>query len=318
MLRARFREPIRQACGRWLRLPTLIAAFLCVASCRADGQKHLSGGLDVALVPFGLCMAGANPASQVSIASRAGYHGLGIATMNPGTLRSFARLPEVRSGEFRIPSTLWWSEVGDPLDTSRLDSVLASAHEMDMSIWMVAAGSKKAPGALEQAIEKYDRVARRCETAGVRLVLYPHAGTVIETVEESLPILDSLRRRGHPEVMTSIHLCHELKAGNGGRLDGIVKKSAPHLALASISGADSDPITIRLGGWESVIKPLDEGTFDPRPFLASLARYGFRGTMELHTYHLKDPGKPGYDQHLERSLRRWRELVADSGSNRAR
>ncbi|HOX52213.1 MAG TPA: hypothetical protein PKY05_12040 [Fibrobacteria bacterium] len=111
-------------------------------------------------------------------------------------------------------------------------------------------------------------------------------------------------------MRTSIHLCHELKAGNADRLDAIVAKSAPFLALASVSGADEPSAFTPRWGWDRLIKPLDAGGYDPRPFLRALARNGFEGPVQLHTYGLKSPVAPDYDRHIERSMGRWRELVS--------
>lgn len=287
----------------------LFGLMLSLACRSGEALDHDSIPLKGVFVPFGMCLTGMEPADQVRVTLRAGYSGLGIAAFDPGVIHRFAILPDVVSGKFRMESVLWWSAVDQPVDQPRLNSILPDAKGMDMAIWMMAMGRKSDPEALSMAVRKYAAVAEICRKAGVRLVVYPHAGTVIETVEESLDVLDSLRRLGHPEVKTSIHLCHELKAGNGDRLERIVAKSAPFLALATISGAEPGPLGYRQSNWDQLIQPLDRGSWDVRPFLLSLSRHGYAGPIELHTYNLKKPGAPDYDHHLERSLKRWRELV---------
>lgn len=292
------------------------AAFVCVlnliVACRPnDLEVHRKVSIKADFVPFGLCMANMSPADQVAYCRKIGFSGLGISAMTQDLLHGFAILPEVKSHAFRIPSVLWWSPVNEKVDTVWLDTLLKDAHAMNTAIWMVAIGKKSDPNALHNAIEKYEIVARHCDAAGVRLVLYPHYGSIIETVEESLPVLDSLRRRGQNNVKTSIHLCHELKFGNGRRIGEIVNKSAPYLAFATVSGASGNVLSFRMGGWENVIQPLDKGDFDIRPFLQALAQNGFQGTIELHTYGLSSPADAKYDQHLERSLKTWNKVVED-------
>lgn len=300
---------------------SLVGAILWATMGLACRKVDGSGGVPRApvrlhgtFVVFGLCTAKMSPAGQVAAVTRAGYSGLGLPRFDPTEIETFARLPEVASGRFRIPSVMWWSKVGDSIPYSDLRKVLPQAQRMDMAIWMVAAGRRSDSGSLEAAIRKYALVAEMCRQHGVSLVLYPHAGTVIENVEQSLDVLDSLRRLGYPEVKTSLHLCHELKAGNLDRLDSIITKAAPYLGIVTVNGAEPGLFGYRRAGWDRLIEPLDRGTFDIHPMLDLLARSGYGGPIELHTYNLKNPSMPDYDNHLERSLRRWRELVIQPSS----
>lgn len=260
-------------------------------------------------VPFGMCMSDMKVADQIALCERIGYTGLGLSGMNAGEIKTFSKHPDVVSGRFRIHSTLWWITVNDTIDTLWMDGILDDARKMGMAIWMVADGNDKSDTSRAKAVKLLHKAADRCQRKGVQLVLYPHLGCVFETADEAVAMRDSLVRLGHPEVKTSIHLCHELKAGHRDTLTKIVKRVAPFLALASVSGADTD--TYGKGGdyWGTAIMPLDRGTYDPRPFLKALSDAGYAGPMELHTYNLKNPGDTGYDQHLERSWVRWQQMV---------
>lgn len=287
----------------------VLAGFLVAvlpSACRADveGRRRAPPvALDSRLYPFGFCLKGISPARQVQVCQRAGFDGLGLVDLDPTQLREFADLPDVSSGRFRIPCVLWWRVVGARLDTAWLDSSLRQANRMKTALWIVAA-SKEGIGSSEASMrDELDFIATRCDAAKVDLVLYPHAKTWIADVEASLPILAELRRKGHTGVKTSIHLCHEIIAGNGDRLPEIVRESAPYLGLASINGVTRGEVEIL---------PLDRGNYDPKPFLQSLAAMDFTGPMLLHTYRLSSPMARDYDHHLERSLGRWNELVRPS------
>lgn len=262
------------------------------------------------LVPFGLCMSGMPAVEQIETTRRIGYGGLGLAFLEKERVREIAHHPEVVSGRFRIPSMIWWASVEQPLDTSWLDPVLDDAGPMRMDIWMVADGKDKSERSRSKAVEMYARAASRCKAKGVRLVIYPHIGCVVETAEEAAAIRDSLVKRGHPEVRISILLCHELKAGNRDRLAEIVRRLGPLIALASISGADHDAYRKAGDFWGSVIKPLDQGTYDVGLFLDALAEAGYKGPLLLHTYNLPAPDAPSYDKHLERSWNKWLRMKA--------
>lgn len=275
------------------------------AGAATEAKIYLKGSL----VPFSMCMAGMSIANQVAYAEKAGYTGMGLPGMVKYQINQAVNLPQVVSGKFRLPSVLWYSNINDSINVPLLDSILDDAKKVDMAIWMVSGGNKNRLDTTKSlAISRLRVVAERCRAKGVRLVLYPHLGTAFETAEDGLDALDSLRRYGFPEVKLSVHLCHEVKKGNGYRIASIVAKVAPYLALASVNGADSN--TYRLNdGWVSGIMPLDVGTFDAKVFLNALSQAGFEGPIELHTYGLKSPTDPTYDSHLERSLAKWNEWV---------
>jgi len=261
-------------------------------------------------VPFGMCMGGMKPSEQVAYCRKIGFSGLGLQDMGGRVLGEFAGLPEVASGEFKIHSALWWTKVTEPvIDTHWFDSTLDQARRMDMAIWMVLDGPDKSERSRSTAVSMAAKAALRCRAKGVRLVLYPHGGCVVSSAEEGLALLDSLDRLGIPEVGLSIHLCHELKAGNRDRLPQVVRKVAHRLELASVSGADSDTYGKDDDNWASAIMPLDRGSFDSRIFLRALSEAGYAGPIQLHTYNLKSPAAPDYDGHLERSWGWWQSAV---------
>ncbi len=257
------------------------------------------------LFPFALCFANANwsiePAAQITIAQKAGYNGLALSSydVNATRLKQFADHADVQSGKFRIPAILWWAD-SNPLTTDfiskTLDPVLDQLVRMDCALWVVIAGTHDGAGRAA-ALAKLHTIADRCAAKNGRLVLYPHAGTTFITTAEALSLYRDLAALGHPEVRLSIHLCHEQAAGKMAQIATTVADAAPYLVIASIDGSNN-------GG---DIKPLDQGTYDPTPFLKALADAGYTGPMTLHTYNL---GDPRLDNHLVRSRLRWNQLVA--------
>lgn len=290
----------------------------------SDREETLAGsdpfaGTRIALrsefVPFGLCLSNSNwsmtAAAQIELCQSLGYNGYGLASFgSEGALRAFAVHPEVDSGRFRIHSALWWTDVATVFNWPDIDKRLDQAASMDMAIWMVVAGAKNAAN-IEIAYANIKTAAQHCAAKKAKLVLYPHEGTTFVSAEEAQAFLRRLRadpELSGPEkacVSISVHLCHELKAGNGSRIAAVVAAVAPDCTLASVNGAEAD--TRSRGGWTTGIRPLDQGNYDVRPFLQALADAGYTGPMEYHTYNLPDPR---HDDHLERTLLRWRQLVA--------
>lgn len=290
------------------------AANPALAEDSAGVSNHLAN-------PFGaftLGMDDHSPAQLVELMSGLGYNGLMAHTWGKEPivrLRAYTEVPAIKAGTFRVYAILWTPSATKNYDEHWLDEVLTEAEKLNASLWVAASGAKTN---LAQATALLARAADQCAKHHVQLVLYPHAGHPYETVEETLELLKKLNR---PEVKLSIHLCHELKAGNEKRFDEIVARAAPQLVLASINGAGS-PEEIRRaarGDWSQTIRPLDEGEFDCRPYLRALAAHGYRGPILLHTFGLK--AKP--EDHLARSIKQWRELSAevvngDAGHRRAK
>ena len=214
---------------------------------------------------------------------------------------------EVTGGKFRIYSTLWFASARELLDTAKLqwlDAMLVQLARMQAALWIVVDANDQSPATLTAAVTTLKTVAARCKAQGVQMVIYPHGGCAIDCAEGALAVLP---RIGDPDVKISIHLCHELMKGNRDRMPQVVSNVASYLALASVNGADYDAQDHPNDNWASAIKPLDQGNYDPRPFLQAMATAGYSGPIELHTYNLPDPR---VDDHFGRSLGRWQQWVA--------
>ena len=292
-----YRYTLQAACGG-LTASAAVTATVLSAKARIPMQN--------VFVPFGLCMSwdgrdgratwSIAPADQIALCQQAGYSGMGLAQQGASQLKAFADHPDVQSGAFKIHSMLWWATAASTVDLAWLDSILVQAARMNMALWVVAAGNHDAAGA-DAAFAFFQTVAAECRKYNVQLVLYPHAGTTFVSAEEALTLYNRLKAAGHPEVRLSIHLCHEQAAGNRDRLADVIAKTASLATLVTINGSSGS----------AQIWPLDQGAFDPRGFLQALADNGYTGPVELHTYALRDPRT---DNHLVRSLERWKQLVA--------
>ena len=281
-------------------LVTLIGALVASGVARA-ADRALPNPFGV----FNLRPFNELPAQQqVDLAMKSGYDGLMASTSTKTSalvrLREFAAVPAVRDGKFKIYAILWQVRVDKPTDQTFLKEFIGICKELNAAVWCNVVGT---PGEREFTLPLLKNVAEQCLAGGVQLVLYPHHACTFETAEESLEIWEKLK---HPEIKLSLHLCHELKAKNLGRTDAIIAKILPHLALVSINGIDT-AAPIQAKGWDGIIIPLNEGDFDVRPFVTSLARAGYKGPILLHNFGFK--AKP--EDYLPASMKRWREISAD-------
>ena len=258
-------------------------------------------------VPFGLCFGELTAAEQIARCQTRGFTGLGIQDVDLGLLRAFSANLEVTSGRFRIYSAMWWINTDTVFAAAVITDLkpkLTELKKLNAYLWMVC-DTNGAADKIANAVTNLQKVADACALYGVTLVIYPHSGCAIDRAEQAKSLLPQINRAN---VKISIHLCHEIMAGNGARIAEVVDAVKDDIVIASVNGAID---TLVWDNWASQIQPLDQGDYDIRPFLQALANANYTGPMELHTYNLGDPGAtPTATDHLTRSLKKWRTLVA--------
>ncbi len=261
-------------------------------------------------VPFGMCF-GSNltAAQQIARCQTRGFTGLGYSDFTLAKLEAFAGHPEVTSGRFKIYNAFWFPFFNVALDTvalNDLDKKLVELARMNAALWLAMDSSNREESTLATGAQRIRTIAEHCRAKGVQLVLYPHGGALYDDAEAALAMRN---RVGLPEIKISIHLCHEIMAGNGARIAEVVAAVKNDIVLASVSG--SSIAVNENDNWASQIQPLDRGDYDVRPYLQALADAGYTGPIELQTFNLGDPGAtPTATDHLTRSLKKWRTLVA--------
>ncbi len=260
-------------------------------------------------VPFGMCFGDLTAAEQIARCQARGFTGLGIQNFDLPSLKDFAANAEVISGHFKIYSGLWFPNFDVTLDAATLtdlDQKLAELAKMKAALWLAMDSPDRKEATLAAGAAAIKIIATHCRTKGVQLVLYPHGGALFDDAEAALAMRN---RVGLPEIKISVHLCHEIMAGNGARIAAVVAAVKNDIAMASVSG--SSIAVYPNDNWAHQIQPLDRGDYDIRPYLQALAAAGYTGPMELQTYNLGDPGAtPATTDHLTRSMKKWRTLVA--------
>jgi sugar phosphate isomerase/epimerase len=151
----------------------------------------------------------------------------------------------------------------------------------------------------EAAVKVVNQVADLAAEAGLEVVLYPHVGWYVATVQDALRVARKVNR---PNVGMSFNLCHFLKMDDEKNVEAVLRKSAPYLRLVSINGADSGD-TKRMG-WDRLIRPLDEGSFDVGKVMKVLDKIGYTGPVGLQCYNIKGDNR----ENLKKSITAWREM----------
>lgn len=116
----------------------------------------------------------------------------------------------------------------------------------------------------------------------IKLCVYPHIGMYCETVAHSVKLAELVDRKNYGAAM---NLCHLLKVEGTEGLDGKIKAFAPWLLAVNICGADDGDT--KQYGWDRLIQPLGQGSFDTYGFVKSLKDNGYNGPFGIQCYNLK-------------------------------
>jgi sugar phosphate isomerase/epimerase len=149
-----------------------------------------------------------------------------------------------------------------------------------------------------QAAAFVKEIASKAKEAGLKVVLYPHSAFYIERVDHALQIA---RATGCDNVGVAFNLCHFLKVQPTDDLSNVLELAKPLLWSVSLCGADTDGTD-----WTTLIRPLDEGSFDQVALLRSLREIGYKHPVGLQCFNIKiDPR-----QNLMRSMAAWKKHLA--------
>ena len=125
--------------------------------------------------------------------------------------------------------------------------------------------------------------------SGSQLLLYPHLGSWVERIEDSVRVAEKVDR---PNVGVMFNLCHWLRVDKQRDYKPLLKRAMPRLWAVSINGADSQDDK---PGWDHYIQPLDKGSFDVGALLTTLKELGYKGPVGLQCYRHRRrcPRAPG-------------------------
>lgn len=239
------------------------------------------------------------PTRQAVVLREQGYAGIGFTGVNDLE----ARVAAFAAAGLRIYSVYVGLILdGGPDDGPAIRAALPLLGRSGIDVWLTLRGR---PADDATAVRAVRDLADAAAAHGVRIVLYPHKGFFVATAEEGLRVV---REVGRSNVGVTFNLAHELAAGHAARLDDVLRACGEHLFLVSINGADPE------GGWDRVIRPLDEGAVDVRGLVERVVRAGYRGPIGLQCYAIK--GEP--EILLSRSMTAWRAWGHGPGAARER
>lgn len=216
---------------------------------------------------------GAWPASkQAETVKSLGYDGIHYNYTNPKDFA--AKIAACKSAGVPIHAMYIYSFVNKPGASydPGIKEVIRMLKGSETIIWLTLRDGKSGQQDKE-AGQVVREIAEMAAESGLKVSLYPHAGFYVATAEDAVRVAKSVNL---PNVGVSINLCHELFAGNSGRLAEVVKTAGPYLNLVSINGASPIPGK-GPKAWDTL--PLGSGSFDTEGFLRLIRDSGYRGPI---------------------------------------
>ncbi len=236
---------------------------------------------------------------QAELVKRTGYAGIGYT----GTQRIPEMLEALESRGLKLFSIYVAARVDrdKPSYDPGLPQALQQLKGHGTVLWLTVQGRSTDGEARATAIVR--EIAEMAAASGVRVVLYPHVGFYVATIEDALRIRKLVDR---PNVGVTFNLAHFLAAKDEPNLDQRLKDALPYLEMVSINGADHE------GEWNRLIQPLDRGEFDVFGLLKKLHTLGYKGPVGLQCYLV--PGDR--EDNLRRSMVAWRKFAARLASEK--
>ncbi|PKA97821.1 sugar phosphate isomerase/epimerase [Flavobacteriaceae bacterium MAR_2009_75] len=266
-------------------------------------------GIDESLYAFDFKMDEMSVPERSKLFADLGYKGVTFAVKNDGQrqkLQEYLVSPEFSSGKLSIPIVYFPFDFSQDYEIEgELWKKTLIALPKNASLWVIIL---EANATDQKVISLLKEMTAEAKNLGKDIVLYPHDNTFIESAEESLKYIEALNSNN---LYTTLHLCHEMRAGNGNRLLDVAIKTAPYVKFASISGTDVTMRENEKADWSDAIQPLYKGDFEVEKFVSVLQKIGFKGKTILHTFGIEEEPK----DHLSRSILKWKDMVEATYTN---
>jgi hypothetical protein len=150
----------------------------------------------------------------------------------------------------------------------------------------------------DTVVAKVREIAAFAESRAVKIALYPHTATWLEKVEVATRIADKINS---PAVGITFNLCHWLKV-EGNEIDPmpVLKAALPRLMFLTINGADGGDT--RAMGWDRLIQPLGQGSYDVAAFVKGVRALGYKGPVGFQGYGIQTAPQ----EVLKKSMEAWK------------
>jgi len=235
---------------------------------------------------------------QAAMLKELGYPGMGHIWLDKVEER-VKTLDAAQLKLFQITMTVEIAPGKTPYDTNRFKGVCDAIQGRGVQLCLLLNGMKPSDPTVDpRTVDILRAMSDQARDSGAQLLLYPHQGSWVERIEDSIRVADKVDR---PNVGVMFNLCHWLRVDASRDYKPLLQRALPRLWAVSINGADEFDDK---PGWERYIQPLDQGSFDVGKLLRTLKELGYKGPIGLQCYGIGGDAR----EHLARSMTAWLEL----------
>jgi sugar phosphate isomerase/epimerase len=238
---------------------------------------------------------------QATMLKELGYPGVGHIWLD----KVEERIKTLDAAGLKLFQITMVVEVGagkKPYDAARFKEVCSLIRGRHVQFCLLVNGMKPSDPAVDpHAVEILREMSDQALDCGAQLLLYPHQGSWVERIEDSIRVADKVDR---PNVGVMFNVCHWLRVDKSRDYKSLLQRAMPRLWAISINGADEFD---EKPGWDHYIQPLDKGSFDMGKFLKTLKELGYKGPIGLQCYGIGGDAR----EHLARSMVAWQKLSAN-------
>lgn len=281
--------------------------FFCLISCSTAkfANKNLQSNTTWPIASYNY--GGLNkksPKEQIQILDSFGYDRI---VLKSETIEDFNNIDEFisltqKNSKIKINSIFERYNFNDPEERKeRWKKVVDKIADKNIQLWIIF--GKKMEGITDDFIlTKLREITVYSKQKNVEIILYPHSDTYIASAEEALPFVEEIN---NPNLKLALHLYHEVRAGNGSRIDEVFEKVKHQLGAVTLAGTNvvADYTTSKSRD-TSTIKPIGYGDFDLINFIKPLIKSNYRGTLAFMNFGINE----NPDVYLPRSLLEWKKL----------
>lgn len=243
------------------------------------------------------------PLDQLAVLKNAGYKGIILNSQTKAdTLNLDVFLAALKKNKhFRIHAVMVRYDFTDPIQKREGWKIIVDRiANRNIELWAIF--GKKTEGFGDSFIEnKLREINSYAKAKKVKVILYPHSNCVISSAEQALSYL---RKINDKNLKLAVHLCHEIRAGNGSRLNAVFENAKSYIGAVTLAGTDSvaDFSKPKLMD-TSTIKPIGQGNFDMQKFIIPLLKSHYKGLVGFINFKIEDDP----ESYLKSSLMEWKK-----------
>jgi hypothetical protein len=263
-----------------------ILLLVVFSACKADSQatSKKSSACDIRVASYYFGVEKLSVAQQVTTLKNLKMDAImvDITEKNIDSLDKYYQTEEVKKGQFHLYD-IWTSvsvnsEAKLTTQLKTVETIYQKIQNKETQLQVIFS-EQSTPENITRIVSLVTDIAKKYNK---NLIIYPHFGNTIATTEQALIYLKAVNK---PNIFIAMHLCHELRAGNGHRIKEVVNNLAPYIKAVSISGAsESERLDQTLPNWYFGIKPLFMGDYDLLPYYKAVIDTGYKGPITLHTW----------------------------------